>query len=187
MIINGSDIRKIVAECIQKLREEVGKDTLEDTVASTMSQIKEFISDFGLDVKPSRISHTGWVGIYRAHSVKTGVMRIGVDLDVIRNWSNELEDEDIDSEEEARYQVMVSLWHECGHALFEHVKYCRRRSNAAGDGRFKGKAGKDTTWLMGYDEEDLVEEFGEYMAGLMNSSDLFNYLIKYKDILRYEG
>ena len=113
-------------------------------------------------------------------------MKFSINVDVIKQWSSELDD-DIDADEEARYQVMVSLWHECAHGLIEHIKYCRKRSNAIKDGKFAGQALKDLRWFLGYDEEDLAEEFGEYMAGLRNDSDLYNYLLKYKSILQYES
>lgn len=192
MVISERDIRKMVNECVKTLLEQEGDDTLQDTVNSTMINIKEFIADFGLQAKLLRSNtNMDWIGQYRSHSVKTGEMKFSINLEAIRAWSEDLKDmlDDSDwtnSEEEAEYQVMVSLWHECGHGLVEHIKYCRKKSNLLKDGKFTGQALKDTRWLMGYDEEDLVEEFGEYMVGLRNDSDLFNYLVKYKGILHYE-
>ena len=192
MIIAEKDIRTMVNECVKTLLEQEGEDDLQDIVNSTMINIQEFIANFGLRAKLLRSNtNMDWVGQYRSHSVKTGVMKFSINLEAIREWSNDLADMLDDtgfdnSQEEAEYQVMVSLWHECGHGLLEHVKYCRKKSNALKDGKFTKQALKDTRWLFGYDEEDLVEEFGEYMVGLRNDSDLFNYLHKYKSILRYE-
>lgn len=192
MIISERDIRLMVNECIKALCEQGEEDELKDTVDSTMTNIKEFIADFGLNAKLLRSNtNMDWIGQYRSHSVKTGVMKFSINIEAIRRWSEDLKDmlDDTDwdnSEEEARYQVMVSLWHEAGHGLVEHVKYCRKRSNALKDGKFTGQALKDTRWFFGYDEEDLVEEFGEYMVGIKNDSDLFNYLMKYKNILQFD-
>lgn len=191
MKFTESDIRKMVCECVNAILEQDGEDELESLVNSTMINIKEFIADFGLRAKLLKSNtNMDWIGQYRSRSVKTGEMKFSINLAAIRQWSDDLKDmlDDSDwdnSEEEAEYQVMVSLWHECGHGLVEHIKYCRKKSNALKDGKFTGQALKDTRWLLGYVEEDLVEEFGEYMVGLRNDSDLFNYLIKYKNILKY--
>lgn len=185
MKINEEDIRNIVIECVRAIIKEENGNELQDLVVSTMNEIKSFLSDFNLDAKLLKSTYTEWVGQYRSHSVKTGTMRFSINVDKIREWSQELDD-DVNAEEEARYQVMVSLWHECGHGLIEHIKYCRKKSNLKKDGKFNRQALKDTRWFLGYEEEDLAEEFGEYMTGLRYDSDLYDFLMKYKGILRYE-
>ena len=189
MIINISEntIREVVSEVIKRAAAKEEEDSLKNLVASTMKDIAEFLTDFNLKAKLLRNTYTEWVGQYRSRSVKTGTMKFSINLDIIREFGEELADDPYsDADIEMENQVMVSLWHECGHGLMEHIRYCRRRDTQKGSGIFKGQFLKDTRWLMGYVEEDIVEEFGEYMAGLRYDSDLFNYLIKYKNNLQYE-
>lgn len=193
VLINESDVRKMVSEAVNAVAET---DELLGMVKRVMADIDKYLQGFGLRAKLLKSTYSEWVGQYQYRSAKTGVLKFSVSLDAIRRFAEEsaevygMADESgfsFDKDEEARIQVMITLWHECGHGLIQHIKYCRKKSNLAKDGVFKGALLKDTRELLHWNEEEVVEEFGEYMAGEYYDSDLFNYLEKYKSVLQYKA
>lgn len=158
-------------------------------INTILKDMQEFVSQFNLKVKLLKTYewNSDIVGIYKYRSAYKGTIRIGVNLDVINDYADELYDlgySDILVEQELYNNVSVTLWHEVGHGLMEHIRRMRRLDTQRQTGIFRGQILKELKEII-YDEEDIVEEFGEYMAGFGYSSKLYDFLMKYKDVLQY--
>jgi hypothetical protein len=191
VVINEDDIRLMVSEVINRVNTASTEEAeFEDVVKSTMTEIDKFLNNFGLRAKLLKSTYNDWVGQYRSRSSHTGVLKFSVSIPAIMKFREEIANDNdefsyIDPDVEASLQVRLTLWHECGHGLVEFIKKKRRTDTQMGTRIFKGNFLKDTRWLMGFVEEDLVEEFGEYMIGERYESDLYDYLSKYKEYLQF--
>ena len=162
-----------------------------EIVQEVEKKISEFLKCLNLKVKILKTYewNSNVVGIYIYRSSAKGVLRIGVNFDVVREFEQDLEDDEWFSEyqieEEIYDNIAVTLWHEAGHGIMEHIKRCRRHDTQNGTGIFRGKLLRDTRKLMSQDEEDVVEGFGEYMPGLGGNTELYDYIMAYKDYLQF--
>lgn len=161
-----------------------------DSIRTIMADINSYVSTLGL--RAAVIKSYDWsgdcVGIYKYGSSANGVIRIGVNLEVLKEYVEELEEDDFitNVEDEAFANLSVTLWHEAGHGLVEHIKRVRRIDTKLGTKIFRGELLKSLQSLY-YNEEDTVEDFGEFMAGYGYNSSLYNFIKKYKNILKYNG
>ena len=78
--------------------------------------------------------------------------------------------------------IAMTLWHEAGHGLMEHIRRVRRKDTQRGTGLFKGPRLKKLQALQ-RDEEDTVEKFADSMAGFGYISDLETFINDNKSIL----
>lgn len=181
------DIRKMVYESVKMIAESEVSDMVEqnfdDEVSQICQSINEYLSQFGIKAKfNKRYDFSGYyadcVAVYQNRSVRRdGCMRFSVNKAAIMSW---LEDEDdFITYDDVIDQIRVSLWHECGHGLIDWIKQQRRLDTQRGTGIFKGKKLKAVRWLLGFDEEDLCEEFGERMAFNSGYSDLLEFINNY--------
>ena len=180
------DIREMVRNAIKIISESEVTDELdknfEAEVTRVCGDINEYLAQFGLKAKFNKNyrfegQYSDAVAIYQYRSVKRdGCMRISININALKKWADEDEyvtyDDLVD-------QISVSLWHECGHGLIEWIKQQRRLDTQQGTGIFKGEKLKALRWLLGYDEEDLCEEFGERMAFYSGHSDLVDFINDY--------
>ena len=181
-----SNRNAITDEYAEKLRQEASFAKYTDYINSVLININEFLADFNLKCK--LLKEYDWdddvVGIYIYRSAYSGVLRIGVNLKVIEEYANENDAEYFNIDEIAEENILTTLWHEVGHGLMEHIRRMRRQDTQNKTGIFKGKVLNDLKEII-YNEEEVVEEFGEYMAGFCYNSQLFNFLLKNAGILKY--
>lgn len=186
MKISERDIMAMVGECAKRiLKESVVNDleaNFEREVARVCGDVNEYLSQFGIKAKfNKKYDFSGYysdaVAIYQHRSVvKDGCMRFSVNLSALKSFAEE--DEYITYDDVVK-QIDLSIWHECGHGLIEWIKKQRRNDTQQGTGIFKGKKLKAVRWLLGFDEEDLVEEFAEQMVFHDTHSDLLEFINDY--------
>ena len=107
--------------------------------------------------------------------MNNGKMRVAINLPLIMSH------DDIDIEE----QIRISLWHEVGHGIVQWIKSLRRKDTQMKTGKFKGQIVKDLRYILN-NEEDVVEEFGEYQSDLASYSILNYFICDYNKILKPE-
>lgn len=170
---NTTDIKEITKKYIEYIN-------------GVLYNINEFLQPFNLKAK--LIKEYDWndncVGIYIYRSAYTGIIRIGINLYAIESFANDYDEEFFNTQEIAEENILTTLWHEVGHGLMEHIRRMRRQDTQNKTNIFKGEMLRVAKEII-YDEEDVVEEFGEYMAGFEYTSRLYNFLEKYQGLLRY--
>ena len=167
----------------------VTEKLLIDQAKLVLRDINEYLEDLNLRavLLKDYSWKNGYVAIYKNHSAYTGVLRIGYNPEAILNFiKSETENNNTfdDIEEQAFFQVSVSLWHEVGHGICEHIRRKRRLDTQAGTKIFVGDFLKETRALF-VDEEQTVEDFGEFMTGLSSFSDLYYYIEDYQKYLLF--
>ena len=189
MILTYYDIKSIVEESVKKVVKESLVDDLADNfdgeVGRVCADINEYLSQFGIRAKfNKRYDFSGQysdaVAIYQRRSVvKDGCMRFSINLEAMKSFANMAEEDGFLTYDDVVEQIDLSLWHECGHGLIEWIKKQRRNDTQQKTGIFKGEKLKALRWLLGYDEEDLVEEFAEQMVFHDTHSDLLEFINDY--------
>ena len=189
MVFNGSDIREMVKTSVRKvLNESIVDDVVknfDNEVNRACSDINEYLSQFGIRAKFNKrydfsSQYSDAVAIYQRRSVvKDGCMRFSINLEAMKNFAEMADEDEFLSYEDVSKQIDLSLWHECGHGLIEWIKKQRRNDTQQKTGIFKGEKLKALRWLLGYEEEDLVEEFAEQMVFHDTHSDLLEFINDY--------
>lgn len=179
------DIKTMVFEAVKLISESEISDLIdknfESEVVSVCKDINEYLQQFGLKAKFNKKYdfsgvYANSVAIYQYRSVKSGCMRISVNINSLKEWA---EEDDFVTYEDIADQIKISLWHECAHGLIEWIKQQRRIDTQQGTKIFTGEKLKALRWLLGFDEEDLCEEFGERMAFYSGHSDLLDFINDY--------
>jgi hypothetical protein len=171
----------IVSEVIKRLNETTDNTDYQQFINNVLAEINEYLADFGLSCSLNpKYDFSGYykncVAIYQYRSVmNNGKMRVAINLPLI------MSQDDIDIEE----QIRISLWHEVGHGIVQWIKSLRRKDTQMKTGIFKGQIVKDLRYIIN-NEEDVVEEFGEYQSDLASYSILNYFICDYNEILKPE-
>lgn len=177
--LNENDLKYILKEIVTQLNGDFNNK--QDIINKVLTEINDYLTDFGLSCTiNTKYDFSGYykncVAVYQYRSVmNNGKIRIALNLPLIMSH------EDIDIDE----QIEISMWHEVGHGIVQWIKSLRRKDTQAKTAIFKGKIVKDLRYILN-NEEEVVEEFGEYQSNLANYS-ILNYFIRdYHEILKPE-
>ena len=179
--LDDNEQNYIVSEVIKRLNETTDNTDYQQFINNVLAEINEYLADFGLSCSlNSKYDFSGYykncVAVYQYRSVmNNGKMRVAINLPLIMSH------DDIDIEE----QIRISLWHEVGHGIVQWIKSLRRKDTQMKTGRFKGQIVKDLRYILN-NEEDVVEEFGEYQSDLASYSILNYFICDYNEILKPE-
>ena len=171
----------IVSEVIKRLNETTDNTDYQQVINNVLAEINEYLADFGLSCSlNTKYDFSGYykncVAVYQYRSVmNNGKMRVAINLPLIMSH------DDIDIEE----QIRISLWHEVGHGIVQWIKSLRRKDTQMKTKKFKGQIIKDLRYILD-NEEDVVEEFGEYQSDLASYSILNYFICDYNEILKPE-
>lgn len=171
----------IVSEVIKRLNETTDNTDFQQLINNVLVEINEYLADFGLSCSlNTKYDFSGYykncVAVYQYRSImNNGKMRVAINLPLIMSH------DDIDIEE----QIRISLWHEVGHGIVQWIKSLRRKDTQMKTGKFKGQIVKDLRYILN-NEEDVVEEFGEYQSDLGSYSILNYFICDYNEILKPE-
>lgn len=174
--LNENDLRFIVKEVVDNLNIDSYKDFINDVLV----EINDYLTDFGLSCTiNSKYDFTGYykncVAVYQYRSVmNNGKMRVALNLPLI--LSHDLDEDNVE------LQIKISLWHEVGHGIVQWIKSLRRKDTQMKTNIFKGEILKDLRYILN-NEEDVVEEFGEYQSDVASYSILNFFLSDYEEIL----
>ena len=182
--LDDNEQNYIVSEVIKRLNETTDNTDNTDyqqVINNVLAEINEYLADFGLSCSlNTKYDFSGYykncVAVYQYRSVmNNGKMRVAINLPLI------ISHDDIDIEE----QIRISLWHEVGHGIVQWIKSLRRKDTQMKTGKFKGQIVKDLRYILN-NEEDVVEEFGEYQSDLASYSILNYFICDYNEILKPE-
>ena len=181
--VNLDDAEKeyVVSEVIKRLNETTDTSEYQQLIMNILAEINEYLTDFGLSCTlNTKYDFSGYykdcVAVYQYRSVmNNGKMRVAINLPLIMSH------DDIDIEE----QIRISLWHEVGHGIVQWIKSLRRKDTQMKTNIFKGQIVKDLRYILN-NEEDVVEEFGEYQSDVANYSILDYFIRDYNEILKPE-
>lgn len=127
---------------------------------------EEYLANFNLflDIEIDNDSDTDYVGMYEHDSVFTGTIKVYLNLRAIEQDSED---------DEFEYDVIITLYHEIGHALFDLVMSMDESDVKQYEEEYFNVFYDDN----GYDEEELVEDFGQSFDPTMETqSELRNLL-----------
>ena len=179
--LDDNEQNYIVSEVIKRLNETTDNTDYQQVINNVLAEINEYLADFGLSCSlNTKYDFSGYykncVAVYQYRSVmNNGKMRVAINLPLIMSH------DDIDIEE----QIRISLWHEVGHGIVQWIKSLRRKDTQMKTGKFKGQIVKDLRYILN-NEEDVVEEFGEYQSDLASYSILNYFICDYNKILKPE-
>ena len=177
MKINKQELRYIIETAAGQLVD----NNYQQLINNVLAEINEYLADFGLSCSlNAKYDFSGYykncVAVYQYRSVmNNGKMRVAINLPLIMSHG------DIDIEE----QIRISLWHEVGHGIVQWIKSLRRKDTQMKTGKFKGQIVKDLRYILN-NEEDVVEEFGEYQSDLASYSILNYFICDYNETLKPE-
>lgn len=176
--INENDLKYIIKETINELTNN--SESYKEFVNKILADINEYLADFGLSCFiNSKYDFSGYykdcVAVYQYRSVmNNGKMRIALNIPLM--LSHDLDDY------EMKEQIKISMWHEVGHGIVQWIKSLRRKDTQMKTNIFKGEILKDLRYILN-NEEDVVEEFGEYQSDAASYSILNFFLSDYEEIL----
>ena len=158
--------------------------TCAECIEGTLKAINRYLAD--LRLKARLVKDYPWndnvVGIYIHGSSRNGTLRIGCNTQMIIDDATSYDEDYFDPQKIAAEDIAMTLWHEAGHGLMEHIRRTRRKDTQKGTGLFKGPRLKKLKALL-QDEEDTVEKFADSMAGFSYTSDLETFINDNKEIL----
>lgn len=182
IILNEKQVDFLIKKSIV---ENNDTDEYKKIINNVLAEINEYLADFGLSCTlNTKYDFSGYykncVAVYQYRSVmNNGKIRIAINLPLIQSHANM--DEGIDINE----QIEISMWHEVGHGIIQWIKSLRRKDTQMKTGIFKGQIVKDLRYILN-NEEDVVEEFGEYQSDLASYSILNYFICDYNEILKPE-
>lgn len=177
MKLNKQELRYIIETATGQLAD----NNYQQLITNILAEINEYLTDFGLSCSlNTKYDFSGYykncVAVYQYRSVmNNGKIRVAINLPLIMSH------DDIDIEE----QIRISLWHEVGHGIVQWIKSLRRKDTQMRTGIFKGRILKNLRYIIN-NEEDVVEEFGEYQSDLASYSILNYFICDYNEILKPE-
>lgn len=158
--------------------------TCTECIEGTLKAINSYLAD--LCLKARLVKDYPWndtfVGIYIHGSSRKGTLRIGCNTQMIIDDATSYDEDYFDPLKIATENIAMTLWHEAGHGLMEHIRRVHRKDTQRGTGLFKGPRLKKLQALQ-QDEENTVERFADSMAGFGYTSDLETFINENKEIL----
>lgn len=157
---------------------------MDESVLEIFNEVKEsavgYLSQLGnYDIILRDASFRGgqnrWMAKLIRHGNDTGNPVIAINTPKIRQWVDNLP-ENYDKEEAFRDQVIISVFHEIGHFIMDVL----RENYESGDADFFEENKKDWKYLS-RNEEEVVEQFGRYMAEIDSYSWLNDFLMDFLD------